>query len=63
MRRKSIEPKFHLTTNLSAEAHARRNRLQDATGWSATKLISEALEVLEPRIIPANANATADHAA
>jgi hypothetical protein len=51
MRRKSVEPRYQLTTQLSPEAHARRHRLQDATGWSASKLITEALQVLEPQII------------
>jgi hypothetical protein len=56
--RKPAEPKFHLTTNLGADAHARRHRLQDATSWSAAKLITEALQVLEPQIIKP---ASSDH--
>ena len=63
MRSKDAEPKYHLSANLGAEAHARRHRLQDATGWSASKLIAEALEVLEPQIIRPSAEPDGDIAA
>lgn len=56
MRRKTAaEPIYHMSTHLGLEAHERRHRLQEATGWSARELITEALRVLELRVINSKA--------
>jgi hypothetical protein len=51
------KPSVSWGTRVDTETDQLRRQLQQATGWSASRLISEALQVLAPRIINSKAAA------